>query len=183
MTTIIGLSGSLRKASYNTALLRAAAAMAPEGATITVKTIHGIPLFDQDLESVEGIPDPVTALKESIATADGLLLATPEYNNSMPGVFKNAIDWLSRPPADINRVFGGKPVALMGATLGGFGTILSQNAWLSTLRTLGTVPWFGGRLFVPNADEVFDASGQLTDAAVGERLRSFVGGFVKFTQS
>jgi len=81
----------------------------------------------------------------AIAAADGLLLVTPEYNNSIPGVFKNAIDWLSRPPADISRVFGGKPVAIIGASPGGFGTILSQEAWLPVLRTLGTKPWFGGR--------------------------------------
>jgi chromate reductase, NAD(P)H dehydrogenase (quinone) len=77
------------------------------------------------VEAAEGIPEPVTALKDVIAAADGLLLVTPEYNNSIPGVFKNAIDWLSRPPADIQRVFGGKPVALTGASPGGFGTILS----------------------------------------------------------
>jgi chromate reductase, NAD(P)H dehydrogenase (quinone) len=183
MTTIIGLSGSLRKGSYNTALLHAAAAMMPEGVAITVKTIHGIPLFNQDVESAEGIPEVVSTLKESIAAADGLLLSTPEYNNSIPGVFKNAIDWLSRPPADIKRVFGGKPVALMGATLGGFGTVLGQIAWLPPLRTLGTNPWFGGRLVVPDADEVFDSSGQLINAPVKEQLQKFVDGFIKFVQS
>jgi chromate reductase len=182
MTKIIGLSGSLRKGSYNTALLHAAAAMMPEGATLTVKTIHGIPLFNEDVESAEGIPEIVSALKESIAAADGLLLSTPEYNNSIPGVFKNAIDWLSRPPADIKRVFGGKPVAVMGTTPGGFGTILSQNAWLPPLRTLGTNPWFGGRLVVPHADKMFDSSGQLTEPAVREQLRKFVSGFVKFAE-
>jgi chromate reductase, NAD(P)H dehydrogenase (quinone) len=175
MTTIIGLSGSLRKGSYNTALLHAAAAMMPEGVAITVKTIHGIPLFNQDVESAEGIPEVVSTLKESIAAADGLLLSTPEYNN--------AIDWLSRPPADIKRVFGGKPVALMGATLGGFGTVLGQIAWLPPLRTLGTNPWFGGRLVVPDADEVFDSSGQLINAPVKEQLQKFVDGFIKFVQS
>jgi len=78
----------------------------------------------------------VTDLKEAIAASDGLLLATPEYNNSIPGVFKNAIDWLSRPPADIKRVFGGKPLAILGASPGGFGTVLSQSAWLPVLRYL-----------------------------------------------
>jgi hypothetical protein len=82
------------------------------------------------VETADEIPERVSALKEAIVAADGLLLATPEYNNSMPGVFKNAVDWLSRPPADIGRVFGGKPVAVLGASPGGFGTILSQNAWL-----------------------------------------------------
>ena len=108
MTTLIGLSGSLRQASYNTALLRSAAALMPEGSELVVETIRGIPLYDADLEAAEGLPEQVTALKEAIAAADGLLLVTPEYNNSIPGVFKNAIDWLSRPDSDIKRVFGSR---------------------------------------------------------------------------
>jgi chromate reductase len=180
MATIIGLSGSLRQGSYNTALLRAAAGLMPEGATLTVKTVHGIPLYNGDDEKDHGIPPPAQELKVAIAAADGLLLSTPEYNNSIPGVFKNAIDWLSRPNADIPKVFGGKPVALIGASPGPYGTLLSQNAWLSTLRTLGTKPWFGGRILVSDADEMFDAAGQLTNAALKERLQKFLAGFVRF---
>ena len=146
MTTIIGLSGSLRSGSFNTALLRAASDLMPEGTELSVRTVHGIPLYDADQETADGIPQAVADLKEAIASADGLVLSTPEYNNSIPGVMKNAIDWLSRPPADIQRVFGGKPIALIGATPGGFGTLLSQNAWLPVLRTLRTRPWFDGRL-------------------------------------
>ena len=93
MTKLIGISGSLRRGSFNTALLRAAAEFVPDGAELTVETIHGIPLYDADVETADGIPERVSALKEAIVAADGLLLATPEYNNSMPGVFKNAIDW------------------------------------------------------------------------------------------
>jgi chromate reductase len=181
MTTIIGLSGSLRKGSYNTALLHAAAGLLPEGATLTVKTIHGIPLYNEDDEEAQGIPPLVQELKAAIAAADGLLLSTPEYNNSIPGVFKNAIDWLSRPSADIPKVFGGKPVALIGASPGPYGTVLSQSAWLPTLRTLGTKPWFGGRLLVSKADEVFDPAGQIINAALKERLRKILAGFVRFT--
>ena len=120
----------------------------------------------------------LTKLKEAIAAADGLLLATPEYNNSIPGVFKNAIDWLSRPPADIQRIFGGKLVALIGASPGNFGTVLSQNAWLPVLRTLGAELWSEGRLLVPRAHGVFDEAGTLTDTAVKERLDDFLRRFV-----
>ena len=117
MATIIGLSGSLRQGSF-TSLLRAAVALAPRGVELRARTIHGIPLYDADLEAAEGIPAAVQALKDEIATADGLLMVTPEYNNSMPGVFKNAVDWLSRPDSDIARVFRGLPVGLIGASPG-----------------------------------------------------------------
>lgn len=183
MARLVGLSGSLRRGSFNTALLRAAAELTPGGVELSVHTIRGIPLYDADVESAEGIPQTVIDLKEAIAAADGLLLATPEYNNSMPGVLKNAIDWLSRPPADIPRVFGGKPVALMGASAGGFGTILSQDACLSVLRTLRTRPWFGGRLLVSRAQGVFDEAGAMTDEALEEQLRQFVHGFAAFVRS
>src|SRR5918994_194680 len=125
MTTIIGLCGSLRRGSFNRMLLRAAAEAAPPGTSIVQESIREIPLYDGDLEEEQGIPDAVQRLKDRIAEADGLLLVTPEYNHSIPGVFKNAIDWLSRPATDIKPVFGGRPVALLGASPGGFGTILS----------------------------------------------------------
>jgi NAD(P)H-dependent FMN reductase len=180
MTTILGISGSLRAGSLNSALLRAAAGEMPSGATLVQGTIKGIPLYDGDVEAQQGIPPIVAALKEQIASADGLLLVTPEYNNSIPGVFKNAIDWLSRPSADIARVFGGRPVAVIGASPGGFGTLLSQTAWLPVLKTLGTQTWFGGRLQVSRAGEVFDANGALKDARVRDQLRAFLAGFVAF---
>jgi chromate reductase len=182
VTKLIGISGSLRRGSFNTALLRAAAEFVPDGAELTVETIHGIPLYDADVETADWIPERVAALKEAIVAVDGLLLATPEYNNSMPGVFKNAIDWLSRPPADIVRVFGGKPVAILGASPGGFGTVLSQNAWLPVLRTLGTTPWYGGRLLVPRAGSVFDEAGRLASDTTKEQLRQFIEGFVAFVR-
>lgn len=179
MSTIIGVCGSLRSGSFNMMLLQAAIEVAPPGAAIEIASIRGIPLYDGDLESQSGIPAAVEELKAKIAAADGLLIATPEYNNSMPGVLKNAIDWLSRPPADIPRVFGGKPVAVMGATPGLGGTNLAQAAWLPVIRTLGTAPWFGGRMAVASAARVFD-QGRLADDAVRERLRKFIGGFAAF---
>jgi chromate reductase, NAD(P)H dehydrogenase (quinone) len=179
MAVIIGLAGSLRRASFNGMLLRAAAAAVPEGHTVEIVSIRGIPLYDADVEA-EGMPEAVQQLKKRIAEAAGLLLVTPEYNNSIPGVMKNAIDWLTRPPADIPRVFGGRPVALMGATPGGGGTSLAQAAWLPVLRTLGTTPWFGGRLMVANAGRMFDAEGHLVDETIQGRLLSFMEGFVAF---
>jgi chromate reductase, NAD(P)H dehydrogenase (quinone) len=182
MTTIIGIAGSLRSGSYNAALLRAAAKLIPDGATLDIATIKGIPLYDGDSEAADGVPDTVTKLKERIAAADGLLLATPEYNNSMPGVLKNTIDWLTRPPADIARVFGNRPVALIGATPGGFGTVLSQNAWLPVFRTLGMQPWFGARMQVSRVSDVFDESGELADDKVRRHLQKFMHGFVEFVK-
>ncbi len=150
----------------------------PAGSTLDVRTLHGIPLFNADEETEQGLPLAVAELKEAIVAADGLILATPEYNNSIPGVFKNAIDWLSRPPADIKRVFAGKPVAIIGASAGGFGTVLSQAAWLPVMRALGVALWAGGRLVVPRAGSVFNKDDALIDDAVKQQLGTFLAGFV-----
>ncbi|MGB7196239.1 MAG: NADPH-dependent FMN reductase [Collimonas pratensis] len=183
MTKIVGVSGSLRSGSLNGALLRAAVDLMPAGAELELGTIKGIPLYDGDLEQSEGIPTAVALLKEQIAVADALLLVTPEYNNSIPGVFKNALDWLSRPAADSARIFSGRRVAVIGASPGGFGTILAQNAWLPVLRTLGMEPWFGGRLMVSRAGKVFNESGELVDEQVRDQLREFNRKFVEFLRN
>ena len=137
MTKLLGLSGSLRRGSFNSALLKAASELMPDGVELTIGTIRGIPLYDGDAEAAEGIPEPVTALKETMVGCDGLLIVTPEYNNSIPGVFKNAVDWMSRPSSDIKRVFGGKPVAVMGASPGNYGTILQPERMAAGPAYLG----------------------------------------------
>ena len=182
MLTLIGLSGSLRRGSYNTAVLRAAASLMPSGSELRIESIAGFPLYDGDAESASGVPQPVSLVKDAIASADGLLLVSPEYNNSIPGVAKNAIDWLSRPPGDIGRVFGDKPVAIAGASPGGFGTILAQNAWLPVFRTLGADLWAGGRLLVSRANSVVDANGTIVDSATLDNLGKFVSGFVAYVR-
>ena len=180
MTTIIGISGSLRKGSFNSSLLNAAVELAPDNCKIEIEHISGIPLYNGDIEASEGNPSIVAQLKDRIAGADGLLLATPEYNHSIPGVFKNAIDWLSRPPEDIGRVFGNRPVGIIGASIGTFGTILSQAAWLAVFRALGTRPWFGRTLYVSDASHAFDESVKLIDQITRDRLRSYLAGFYEF---
>ncbi len=180
MTRILGISGSLRAGSFNTALLHATQARLPRSVALDIATLHGIPLYDGDAEARDGLPAAVTILKERIVASDGVLLATPEYNNGIPGVFKNAIDWLSRPPSDAPRVFSGRPFAVIGASPGGFGTILAQNGWLPVLRTLGAHHWAGGRLLVSRAAKVFSEDGKLVDDSMGQQLATFIAGFAAF---
>lgn len=182
MLTVVGISGSLRSGSYNTALLRAAIELAPEGLRVEPASIRDIPIYDGDLEQ-RAFPAAVTELKERVSESDGLLLVTPEYNNSVPGVLKNAIDWLSRPPGDIPKVFGDRPVGLIGASTSAGGTRLSQVAWLPVLRTLGTRPFFGKSLFVANAKNVFDAEGRLVDDKIRELLTGYLKAFTTFVEA
>ncbi len=180
MPNLIAISGSLRSKSFNTMLLHALIESAPAGTAIEVASIREIPLYDGDVETDSGLPRAVQTLKTKIASCDGLLLVTPEYNNSIPGVLKNAIDWLSRPSGDIARVFGGRPVGLAGATPGPGATNLSQAAWLPVLRLLGTLPWFGARLAIAHAGKAFDEQGKLTDAAVRVQVEKYITGFSQF---
>jgi len=180
MGYILGISGSLRKGSYNSALLRAAQAIYPD--RIRIGRIDRIPLYNADVEAV-GFPAAVEEVKQQVAAADGLLLVSPEYNNSLPGVLKNAIDWLSRPSGDIRNVFRDKPVALIGASPGGFGTILGQGSWLPVLHALRARHWAAGRLMVSHAHDAFDEDGALVDDHLRERLQAFVGGFISFCEA
>ena len=177
MKSILGLSGSLRKASFNAGLLRAAAGLAPDDTRIEIGSIAEVPLYNGDVETAEGLPLSVQTLQAQLQVADGLLLVTPEYNNGIPGVFKNAIDWMSR--GEGLKLFVGKPVAVIGASPGGFGTILAQNHWLPVLRTLKCDLWAEGRLMVSRAGGLFDDTGNLTDDKTREMLGAYIKGFAE----
>src|SRR3954465_9049251 len=176
---ILALGGSLREASRNRALLHEAAALAPAGTVLDlshVAVVGALPLFNQDIVERDGPPPGVTALKDALRAADGLLLATPEYNWGIPGFLKNAIDWASRPASDIPEIFGDLPVALIGAG-GGAGTRVAQNAWLPVFRYLRMRPWSGNTLYLDRARERFDEHGRLSDEAGREQLGAVVRGF------
>lgn len=161
--TFLGVSGSLRKGSLNTGLLRAAAELAPPGITVEVYgRLRDIPPYDLDLDTDEP-PEPVADLRERIGAADGLLIATPEYNYSIPGVLKNALDWASRPvPGSVLRH---KPVAVMGASPGNFGTIRAQLALRQVWLWTESVPVVRPEVHVFAALQRFDEHGTLTDQA------------------
>ncbi|KAB6717242.1 MULTISPECIES: NADPH-dependent FMN reductase [Roseobacteraceae] len=173
MSTILGISGSLRKASFNTGLLRAAVEVTSDDVQIDIGSIADVPLYNADAEAAEGLPPAVQVLQAQLASADGVLLVTPEYNNGIPGVFKNAIDWMSR--GEGLKLFVGKPIAVIGASPGGFGTIMAQNHWLPVLRTLKCDLWTEGRLMVSRAGSLYDEAGNLTD----DKTRAMLGDYIK----
>ena len=179
---ILALSGSLRRGSYNTALLRAARSLAPKGVELEITTLQGVPLYDGDVEASSGVPDVVQRLKQAVRQASGLLIATPEYNGSIPGVLKNGIDWMSRPASDIANVFGKHPVGLIGATPGRGGTRQSQAAWLPVFSRLGMVTFSEQSLYVDGAKDKFDATGQLTDPKTHELLERYLVAFAGFVE-
>ena len=180
MTQIVGVAGSWRKGSYNAALLQAASELMPTGSTLEIFSIREIPLYDGDVEAEAGVPAIVTRLKDALARSDGLLIATPEYNNSIPGTLKNTIDWVSRPASDIKRVFGGLPVGLVGATPGRGGTRMAQIAWLPVLRTLSAQPFVSAHIAFAEAGKLFDGDGMLADERAKSQLSDYLAHFVDF---
>jgi chromate reductase, NAD(P)H dehydrogenase (quinone) len=180
MRTVLAIAGSLRRASFNRSLLHAAASLAPAGMTVTVEEgLASIPLFDEDLEAVTaGGPESVARLSREVAAADGLLIATPEYNHSIPGVLKNAIDWLSRESA--GEVLAGKPVAVIGASGGPWGTRLAQAALRQVLYATGSAILPAPALFVRDARRLFDDSGTLTDEPTRQRLAAVLAAFARW---
>ena len=166
---VLGIAGSLRRASYNRGLLRAARELAPTGMTIAIwDRLADLPPFDTDVEA-RGDPEPVTDLKRAIAEANALLIATPEYNYGVPGILKNAIDWASRPPGSSPLIR--KPVAIMGATPGQTGTARAQLQLRQAFVFTETLALLRPEVLVNRAREKFDADGNLTD----DTTREFVG--------
>ena len=176
---ILGIPGSLRRASYNRGLIRAATHVAPEGVEIGEFDLLSIPSYNGDVEA-EGDPAPVREMKERIRAADALLIATPEYNYSIPGVLKNAIDWASRPPGD--SPLRHKPIALMGASPGGFGTVRSQLALRQVFVFTKSYVLLEPEVHVSAAQEKFDADGNLTDDRTRENVRALVAALVAWAR-
>ena len=176
---VAGFAGSLRKGSFNRALLGAAVELAPAGMTIEMLEIGGIPVFDADVEA-KGDPAPVAEFKRAIGSADGLLIATPEYNHGVPGVTKNAIDWASRPPRE--SVLGGKPVAVMGATPGMGGTARGQAQLRQAFTFTNSYAMPQPEILVARAGEKFDAAGRLVDETTREYLAKFLVAFAAWIE-
>jgi chromate reductase len=185
MTTpirVLGIAGSLRKGSFNRGLVRAADEMLPDGMSLDVYELGALPLYNGDVEAA-GLPDSVQDFQRRIEAADALLFATPEYNYSMAGVLKNAIDWGSRPsPARQVQPFDGKPVAIMGASAGTMGTARAQYHLRQTCVFLNMLPLNKPEVFVPAAQTKFDASGRLTDETVRTRIRQLLEALAAWTR-
>ena len=174
MRTVLAVAGSLRQRSYNRLLLQAAADCAPAGMRLVAgEGLGSLPLFDEDLElATGGGPEPVRSLRRQVAAADGLLIATPEYNHSIPGVLKNAIDWLSR--AAPEEVLSGKPVAVLGASSGRWGTRLAQAALRQVLYATECLVMPRPAVFLSDAARLFDEDGRLADAAAREQIEALL---------
>lgn len=176
--SILGLAGSLRKGSYNKTLLRAAMGMVPADAELEIFDLEGLPPFNQDLENQP--PEKVKEFKAKIRAADAILIATPEYNYSIPGVLKNAIDNASRPYGD--NAFDGKSVAIMGASIGMLGTARAQYHLRQSLVFLNMYPLNQPEVMVPFAQEKIDQNGRVTDPKTREKIKELLEALVIWTR-
>lgn len=179
MTHIFGIAGSLRAGSYNGALLRAAGELLPSGASLEIGDLRDIPLYNADLQA-QGDPPAVEHLKQRIAAADAFLIATPEYNYSIPGVLKNALDWASRPPKTC--CLRQKPIGIMGCSSGDSGTMRSQLALRQMFVFTDSYAMLQPELRVPNAGLCFEEAGKLVDEALRERLGLFLNALVEWAK-
>jgi chromate reductase len=175
---ILGFAGSLRKSSFNRALLREALELVPANARLDIFDLEGIPPYNQDLENQP--PEKVKEFKAKIRGADAILIATPEYNYSIPGVLKNAIDWASRPYGD--NALEGKPVALMGASPGMLGTARAQYHLRQSFVFLDMHPINRPEVMVPFAGDKVDPTGRLTDAKTKEKIRELLESLIVWTR-
>ena len=173
---VVGFAGSLRRGSYNRALLRAAAELAPSALQIVIHELDGIPLYNGDVEAA-GAPSSVVQLRDAVRKADGLLIASPEYNHGVPGVLKNAIDWLSRPPRE--SALNGKVAAVMGASPGMTGTARGQSQLRQAFVFTNTYALLQPEVLVARAHEKFDADGRLVDQATRDFLATFLQRFTE----
>jgi chromate reductase len=173
---ILGFAGSLRKGSFNKMLLRAAAEVAPDEVELEVFDLDGIPPFNQDLESSPH--EKVIAFKEKVKSADGVLIVTPEYNYSVPGVLKNALDAASRPYG--TSPFEGKPIAIMGASIGMLGTARAQYHLRQTMVFFNAFPLNRPEIMVPFAEKKFDETGKLIDEMTREKVKELLVELVKW---
>jgi len=171
---ILAFAGSLRKGSFNKSLLRAARELSPDGMDIELFDLEGIPLFNSDLEA-EGDPARVTEYKQAIRDADGILIASPEYNHGMTGVIKNAIDWASRPSKDMP--ISGKPAGILGASPGITGTARSQDQLRQSLKSVNVYCMPKPEMLVFRAHEKFNGNGELTDESTRKYLEKYLGSF------
>ena len=174
---ILGISGSLRQASYNTALLRAAEELMRTNMFMEIFDLSPLPMFSQELENP--FPESVVHFRAQLAQADAVLIATPEYNASISGVLKNAIDWASRPPQN---PLNGKPVAIMGASKGNFGTLRAQLHLHQILTHVGALPLGKPEVLVARAEQVFNAEGKLVDPATGGYLQDLLTALASWIQ-
>src|ERR1051325_9930334 len=175
---ILGIAGSLRRDSYNRATLRAATELVPAGATLDVFELDGIPGFNQDEE--QNPPAKIVELKQRIREADAILIVTPEYNYSVPGVLKNAIDWASRPYGD--SAWNGKPAAIMGASVGTIGTARAQYHLRQMFVFLNMFPVNQPEVMIGNAAEQFDAAGNLTHEPTKDFIRQLLQNLIDWTR-
>lgn len=177
--SILAFAGSLRRDSYNRALLRAGAELAPDGMTIEIFDLADVPLYNGDVEA-EGDPEAVARLKQAIAAADGILMATPEYNHGVPAVMKNAVDWASRPPGAAP--LGGKPVGIIGASPGITGSARGQSQLRQAFEFTDSYCMAQPELLVFKAHEKFDGEGRLTDQATARFLGRYLDAFAAWVR-
>jgi chromate reductase len=173
---VVGFAGSLRRGSFNRALLRAATELEPPALHIVIHELDGIPLYNADIEAA-GVPQSVVQLRDAIRKADGVLIATPEYNHGVPGVLKNTIDWLSRPPR--NSALNGKVAAVMGASPGITGTARGQSQLRQAFVFTNTYALLQPEVLVGRAHEKFDADGRLVHQATRDFLATFLQHFTE----